>query len=68
MDQEDFVTKLMEIEEQANLAATDSPAGFIKSRCHHIALLARVLRGRLEAGGVIITRLGGPGKDGKLLA
>jgi len=65
MNQEDFVTKLREIEEQANLLATDSPPG-LRTRCQHIALVARVLRGRLEGGVMVVTRLGAA-KDGKPL-
>ena len=64
MDQEDFITKLREIEEQANLLSADC-APSLRTRCQHIGLIARVLRGRLEGGVMIVTRLG-PGKDGKL--
>jgi hypothetical protein len=66
MNQHDFISKLMEIEEQANLLAADS-APLLRTRCQHIALLARVLRGRLEGGLLVLSRFD-PGKDGKLPA
>ena len=65
MDQENFISKLREIEEQANLLAADSPST-LRTRCQHISLIARVLRSRLEGGIMIVTRLGP--RDGKLPA
>ena len=65
MNQEDFISKLREIEEQANLLAADSPVT-LRTRCQHIALIARVLRGRLEGGIMMVTHLGP--RDGKLPA
>jgi hypothetical protein len=59
MDDEksDFIAKLSQIEEQANLAGVGLSAGLLRSRLLHIAMLARTLRGRLEPQAVAIVRL-----------
>ena len=53
----DFITKLQQVEEQANLAIAGLAAGLLRSRLLHIAVLAKTLRGRLEGAGVEIVRV-----------
>jgi hypothetical protein len=52
----DFVTKLRQIEEQANAAIAELPAGMLKTRIQHIVVLAKTLRGRLEFGALTVVR------------
>jgi len=47
-DTENLVGKLREIEEQANLALAEIPQGLTNSRVHHILILARFIRMRLQ--------------------
>lgn len=56
-DKGDFIAKLRQIEEQANLANADLAPGLLRSRLQHMAVLAKTLRGRLEAAGVAIVRV-----------
>jgi hypothetical protein len=64
----DFIAKLRQIEEQANLLGAELP-NLARTRCQHIVLLARSLRGRLELGGVTVLRTDrsapAPGAEGK---
>jgi hypothetical protein len=59
--QADFAAKLSQIEEQANSALQELPAGLVKNRVQHIAVVARMLRSRLEDRSVRVV----PGHDGK---
>jgi hypothetical protein len=43
-EQADFAAKLLQIEEQANSALQELPAGLVKNRVQHIAVVARMLR------------------------
>lgn len=52
----DFIAKLAQVEEQANLGLAGLAPGLLRSRLVHIAVLARTLRGRLEIAGVEIVR------------
>src|SRR5688572_20928534 len=56
MPNRDFVAKLNQIEEQANAAIAELPAGLLKTRMQHIVVLAKTLRGRLEFGAVAVVR------------
>jgi hypothetical protein len=58
MPNRDFVAKLNQIEEQANAAIAELPAGLLKTRIQHIVVLAKTLRGRLEFGTVAVVRVG----------
>jgi hypothetical protein len=58
MPNRDFVAKLNQIEEQANAAIAELPAGMPKTRIQHIVVLAKTLRGRLEFGTVAVVRIG----------
>ena len=55
-DKADFIAKLLQIEEQANLAGAELAPGLLRSRLQHMAVLAKTLRGRLE-GAVEIVRV-----------
>jgi hypothetical protein len=55
-DKADFIAKLLQVEEQANLAFAGLAPGLLRSRLQHIAVLAPTLRGRLEVAGVEIVR------------
>jgi hypothetical protein len=57
MPNRDFVAKLQQIEEQANAAIAELPAGMPKTRIQHIVVLAKTLRGRLEFGAVAVVRI-----------
>jgi len=54
----DFVHKLRQIEEQANMANAELPASLARTCIQHIIVLAKILRGRLEFGTVSIERVG----------
>lgn len=56
-EKSDFIAKLRQMEEQANLGAAGLPPGLLRSRLQHIAVLAKTLRGRLEPAGVSIVRI-----------
>ena len=56
-DKSDFIAKLRQIEEQANLANAELAPGLLRSRLQHMAVLAKTLRGRLESNGVAIVRV-----------
>jgi len=47
-ERDDFAAKLLQIEEQANMALVDLPAGLTRDRVQHIAIVARMLRYRLD--------------------
>jgi hypothetical protein len=55
-DHADFVAKLRQIEEQANVLAAEVAAGLARTRVQHIVVLAKTLRGRLEFGGASVVR------------
>jgi hypothetical protein len=57
MPNRDFVTKLRQIEEQANAAIAELPAGMPKTRMQHVVVLAKTLRGRLEFGALAVVRI-----------
>jgi hypothetical protein len=52
----DFIAKLLQIEEQANIANAELAPGLLRSRLQHMAVLAKTLRGRLELGPLAIVR------------
>ena len=56
-DHADFIAKLRQIEEQANMANAELAPGLLRSRLQHMAVLAKTLRGRLETGAVAIVRI-----------
>jgi hypothetical protein len=56
-EKNDFIAKLHQIEEQANLGGAGLAVGLLRSRLQHIAVLAKTLRGRLEPPAVAIVRL-----------
>jgi hypothetical protein len=56
-DNADFIAKLRQIEEQANIANAELAPGLLRSRLQHMAVLAKALRARLELGTVAIVRV-----------
>ena len=54
----DFVNKLRQIEEQAHMANAELSASLARTCVQHIIVLAKILRGRLEAGAVTIAGVG----------
>jgi hypothetical protein len=50
----DFAAKLQQIEEQANMALSDLPEGLTRDRVQHIAIVARMLRHRLDVASVVV--------------
>jgi hypothetical protein len=56
-DNADFIAKLLQIEEQANIANAELAPGLLRSRLQHMSVLAKTLRGRLEMGSVAIVRV-----------
>ena len=57
MPKMDFITKLRQIEEQANAAVAELAPGVSRTRLQHIIVLAKTLRGRLEFGTLAIARV-----------
>ena len=56
-EQEDFAAKLALIEHEANLAAQDLPPSVVRDRIQHIAVVAQLLKARLDvASGLILPR------------
>jgi hypothetical protein len=53
-ERDDFAAKLLQIEEQANMALVDLPAGLTRDRIQHIAIVARMLRYRLDVVSVVV--------------
>jgi len=53
-ERDDFAAKLLQIEEQANMALVDLPAGLTRDRIQHIAIVARMLRYRLDVVSIAI--------------
>ena len=53
-ERDDFAAKLLQIEEQANMALVDLPAGLTRDRVQHIAIVARMLRYRLDVVSIAI--------------
>ena len=53
-ERDDFAAKLLQIEEQANMALVDLPAGLTRDRVQHIAIVARMLRYRLDVASVVV--------------
>jgi hypothetical protein len=53
-EQADFAAKLSQIEEQANSALQELPPGLVRNRVQHIAVVARMLRSRMEDGSVLV--------------
>jgi hypothetical protein len=53
-ERDDFAEKLQQIEEQANLALQDLPSGLTRDRVQHIAIVARMLRYRLDVASVVV--------------
>lgn len=60
MPKTDFITKLRQIEEQANAALGELSPGVSRTRLQHIVVLAKTLRGRLEFGALAIARIEPP--------
>jgi hypothetical protein len=58
-DNADFIAKLRQIEELANVVNAELPHSLLmlSTRVQHILVLARALRGRLEFGAVAIVRV-----------
>jgi hypothetical protein len=65
-DSADFVDKLRQIEEQANLINAERPHNPLRSRLQHMAILAKALRGRLELGVVTVVRCARPPSQDQL--
>jgi hypothetical protein len=55
-DHADFIDKLRQIEEQANIANAELAPGLLRSRLQHMAVVAKTLRRRLELGPLAIVR------------
>jgi hypothetical protein len=53
-ERDDFAAKLLQIEEQANMALVDLPAGLTRDRVQHIAIVARMLRYRLDVTSIVV--------------
>ena len=53
-ERDDFAAKLLQIEEQANMALQDLEAGLTRDRVQHIAIVARMLRYRLDVASVVV--------------
>jgi hypothetical protein len=53
-EHDDFAAKLQQIEEQANMALVDLPAGLTRDRVQHIAIVARMLRYRLDVVSIAV--------------
>jgi len=53
-ERDDFAAKLLQIEEQANMALVDLPAGLTRDRVQHIAIVARMLRYRLDVASIVV--------------
>jgi hypothetical protein len=53
-ERDDFAEKLRQIEEQANMALADLPAGLTRDRIQHIAIVARMLRYRLDVAAIVV--------------
>lgn len=53
-ERDDFAEKLQQIEEQANMALQDLPAGLTRDRVQHIGIVARMLRYRLDVASVVV--------------
>ena len=54
-EHDDFAAKLLQIEEQANMALNDLPAGLTRDRVQHIAIVARMLRYRLDVAAIVLS-------------
>ena len=53
-EREDFAAKLLQIEEQANMALQDLEPGLTRDRVQHIAIVARMLRYRLDVVSIAV--------------
>ena len=55
-DHSDFIAKLRQIEELADIAHAELPTSLLRlrTRVQHIIVLAKTLRGRLELGTVAV--------------
>jgi hypothetical protein len=53
-EQAGFAAKLSQIEKQANSALQELPPGLVRNRVQHIAVVARMLRSRVEDGSVLV--------------
>ena len=53
-ERDDFAEKLQQIEEQANMALQDLPSGLTRDRVQHIAIVARMLRYRLDVASIVV--------------
>lgn len=53
-EHDDFAAKLLQIEEQANMALQDLPSGLTRDRVQHIAIVARMLRYRLDVASIVL--------------
>ena len=53
-EQQDFAAKLALIESEANLAAESLPPSTVRDRIQHIAVVAQLLKARLDVTSVTI--------------
>ncbi len=53
-EHDDFAAKLLQIEEQANMALNDLPAGLTRDRERRRLRVARMLRHRLDVAAVVV--------------
>jgi len=53
-EHDDFAAKLLQIEEQATMALNDLPAGMTRDSVQHIAIVARLLRYRLDVDAIVV--------------
>jgi hypothetical protein len=55
----DFIAKLLQIEELANVVHGELPQNhlILRTRIQHVVVLAKTLRGRLEFGAMSIVRV-----------
>ena len=53
-EQEDFAAKLALIEREATLAAEDLPPSVLRDRIQHIAVVAQLLKARLDVASIVI--------------
>jgi hypothetical protein len=61
-EQEDFAAKLALIEREAQLAAEDLPPSVVRDRVQHIAVVAQLLKARLDVASELILKPKRPGE------
>ena len=55
-EQQDFAAKLALIEREATLAVEDLPPSIVRDRVQHIAVVAQLLKARLEVASEVILK------------